>query len=560
MSINLEKLSIRKKLRISFIILSIIGAIACGISLILLEKTTNDYEYALENYGFSQGDVGKLCIEIQNSNTYVRDMLLQTDHDALKQTEKSLKECLNNINTQLAVVEKTITTDEEKETFNIISQSLSDYQSIRDKVLLFGVAERVDEGVELLNSDGAPLMEAITSNTSKLLQIKIDTCNKLSSKIKTLKYITIVVILIIIVLLFVLTTILSKKIINLITKPIDELVKAASEISEGNLNVTLNSHTDDEIGILAASFEKMIKNLKGYIAEISTVLGSISKGNLSVDINDDFKGDFIEIKNSLDNILVSLKKVFTSIKEASAEVTASADQLAQSSKYLAEGASNQASAIEELSASISEVNEKIQSAAEYADDSVKTTDELYEEIKSSDEKMNDMLSAMNEIEGASKNIGNVISVINDIAEQTNLLSLNAAIEAARAGEAGKGFAVVAEEVSNLASQSTDAVKETTSLIELSIDSVDKGRDIADNTVKSLLSVIDRVKDTNTIVKQIVSGSDEQAASIGEINKGIVEISNVVQNNTATAEESAATSDELKNQAKRLDNLLDNFKL
>lgn len=555
---NLEQMSIRKKLKTSFIVISIIGAVACLISLASLEKTASDYEYALENYGFSQGDVGKLCIELQNSNTYVRDMLLLTDHEQLKNTEKKLKSSLDSINSQLSVVEKSITTDEEKEIFTTITQSLTDYQTIRDRVLLFGIAERIDEGVEILNKDGGPLMDTITSKTEELLQVKIDTCNKLNDKIRILKYVIMALILACVIILFVLTSTLTKRIIKLITKPIEELVEAASQIADGNLNVTLNTYTDDEIGVLAASFEKMTGQLKAYIAEISTVLGSISKGDLSVTTSNNFNGDFSEIKNSLDNITSSLKKVLSSVKETASEVKVSAEQLAESSQYLANGASNQANSIEILSSSIGEINKKIQKAAEYADNTVKMTDALQREISSSDEKMSDMLNAMNEIEGASKNIGNIIAVINDISEQTNLLSLNAAIEAARAGEAGKGFAVVAEEVSSLAAQSTDAVKETESLIEQSIQSVDKGRNLADETVKSLVTVIDRVKNTNTVIREIVNDADEQASSIGEINKGIVEISNVVQNNTATAEESAATSDELKVQAERLDDLLSHF--
>lgn len=561
-SINIKdkNMSIKKKLISSFTLISIIGGIASGIGLGLLQKTSSDYNYALKNYGFSQGDIGKLCIEIQTSNSLVRDMLLLKDPASLRKSELELNKCLSAIDSNLATVEKSISSEEEKSIFTSITQNLSNYQSIRSRVLLFGIAERVDEGVEILNSEGAPLMNSITSDTEKLLQLKIDTCNTLANKLRILRTVASIIIVISIISLFILTSILSKYIVKSISDPLDKIEIAAKEIADGNLDISLDTDSYVEINKLSISFSNMISQLKGYISEISEVLGSISSGNLTVKTTDNYKGSFIEIKHSLDDILNSLATIFSSIKETSSYVTGGAEQLSDSAKSLSEGATEQSNSIQDLLESINGINAKVQSTAENANNTTEITKSLINDIKASDEQMKDMLCAMNEIEESSKAINNIISVIEEISGQTNLLALNAAIEAARAGEAGKGFAVVADEVRDLAVQSTDAVNQTSQLINQSIKSVNKGRELANKTAEALLQLSERVKNATKLINSIVSETKEQAASIEQVNKNIISISDVVQSNTAASEESAAASEELSCQAENLDNILIKFTL
>ena len=555
-----RNISIKKKLLSSFTLIAIIGGIASGIGLVLMQKTSSDYNYALEKYGFAQGNIGKLCVEIQTSNTIVRDMLLYNDLDNQRKLQTDLTESLNNIDEQLANVEETISSNEEKEIFNSITKDLSNYQSIRARVLLFAIAERIDEGASILNSDGSPLMNSITDNTEKLLQLKIDTCNSLAHNIKILQIITSSIIIISIISLFVLTLILAKRIVKSISDPLDKIEVAAKQMAEGNFDISLDTNSYVEINKLSNSFSSMISQLRGYISEISEVLGSISNGNLTVKTSDNYKGDFIEIKNSLDNIVNSLSEVFSSIKTTTSYVTGGAEQLSNSAKSLSEGATDQSLSIQELLDFTNEINEKVQSTAENANSTNIITNLLIDDIKSSDAQMKEMLSAMNEIEKSSNAINSIISVINEIAEQTSLLALNATIEAARAGESGKGFAVVAEEVRDLAVQSTSAVGETSSLIKQSIESVNTGRELANKTAEALLKVIDRVKNASELINNIVSETKDQAQSIEQINKNIISISDVVQSNTAASEESAAASEELNSQAENLDNMLLKFTL
>ena len=234
--------------------------------------------------------------------------------------------------------------------------------------------------------------------------------------------------------------------------------------------------------------------------------------------------------------------------------------MASTSQVLSQGATDQASSVQELSASIEEINEQIQNTAISANSTNNITMDLVKDIKNSNNKMKEMLCAMDDIEQSSKDISNIIKVITDIATETNLLALNAAIEAARAGESGKGFSVVAEEVRSLSFQSADAAKQTTMLIKDSIKAVNKGRELADNTARTLVELVESVDKVTKLILDIDSASKYQVNFIEQIHSGILEISDVVQSNSAIAEESAASSEELTVQAETLNKMIEYFKI
>lgn len=292
------------------------------------------------------------------------------------------------------------------------------------------------------------------------------------------------------------------KISNKLLNPIDDICIFADKVSQGNLSELIEIKSDDEIGKVAEAFNNTIKNLRDYISEIDKTLDNVAKGNFDINIEYEYKGDFINIKKSLINIISSMNETFKEIKEATVQVKGGSEQVASTAQTLSQGAAEQASGIEELTASIGEINEEVQNSANNAKDTNKIAYDLGEQIQGSNEKMKEMLYAMNEIENSSRNIKEVITTIDSIAEQTNLLALNAAIEAARAGEAGKGFAVVAEEVRKLAEESSKAVKNTAELIEGSMKSVENGKVIADTTAMSLVEVVDYTKNVVELVDNI----------------------------------------------------------
>ena len=346
-----------------------------------------------------------------------------------------------------------------------------------------------------------------------------------------------------------------------VVKPIREVTDRMTLLSQGDVNTEVKiSDRKDEIGTLTAAFHETVGALKSYILDIERVLHEISDGNLQTAPQADFRGEFIEIRSSMDNILNALNGTFRDILGATEQVSNSADQFSAGAQTLSQGATEQASSVEELAATISEISMDISKSAESAESVAQQIREVGREAEESSRKMDEMLQAMDDIKKASDQIALIIKTIEDIAFQTNILALNAAVEAARAGTAGKGFAVVADEVRNLAGKSAEASKNTAALIENALAAVHRGTGIAGETAKSLERVVEGVEAVGKAGDEISRNSAQEAASAQQVNQGIEQISCVVQTNSATAEESAATSDDLLHQAQTLLALVQKFKL
>jgi methyl-accepting chemotaxis protein len=347
-----------------------------------------------------------------------------------------------------------------------------------------------------------------------------------------------------------------------IVKPLAILRNAANQIADGDLDVSINVKSSDEVGQVSTAFSRTVSRLKQYIEyinEVSSVLNQVADGDLTFELHCDYVGEFSKIKDSLENIKTTLVKSLSEINISADEVANGSNQVSDASQSLAQGAAEQASSIEELSATISEISADVRVNATDAAKASKKVDEVSAELNECKMRMQEMITAMGKISSASNEIEKIIKTIEDIAFQTNILALNAAVEAARAGEAGKGFAVVADEVRNLASKSADAAKETAVLIENSIREVQVGTEIADTTANTLLQVVEHAQEVASAVNNISRMSNEQADSINQVTQGIEQISSVVQTNSATAQESAAASEELSSQANILKTLVQKFK-
>ena len=346
-----------------------------------------------------------------------------------------------------------------------------------------------------------------------------------------------------------------------IANPVRDMSDRIQLLSEGDLTSDISViDRKDEIGTLNQSLINTVNFLREYITEISAVLGKISNGELNVEIEKEYIGDFVSIKDSMEKIAASLTDTMIEIKNSSDQVAIGSDQVSSGAQTLSQGATEQASSIEQLSASIIEISDQVRSNAVNANNATSLVESVGKEIDRSNIHMQEMIRAISEISDKSAQIGRIIKTIDDIAFQTNILALNAAVEAARAGAAGKGFAVVADEVRNLAGKSAQAASETTELIESSISAVLNGTRIADETAESLSSVVTGASKITSLMQDISKASNEQANSIGQVTQGIEQISGVVQTNSATAEESAAASEELSAQAQLLNSLVSKFKM
>lgn len=348
-----------------------------------------------------------------------------------------------------------------------------------------------------------------------------------------------------------------------IVKPIKKITVAAQRIADGYFDVELSVNSRDEVGQLATAFNltiKMLENYQGYIDEMADALMHISQGNLNIQLDRDYVGEFKKLKDNMRALLDNFNTTLMEINQSADQVANGSEQVASGSQALSEGATEQASSVEELSATITEITVQIKENAENAKLANDRAVFAGKELTNSNDQMKEMVTAMEQITVKSSEISKIIKIIDDIAFQTNILALNAAVEAARAGVAGKGFAVVADEVRNLAGKSAEAAKSTTSLIDETLQAVENGSGLASKTASSLESSAQVTNDAVTLIDKIALASNEQAASIAQVNQGVEQISAVIQTNAATAEESAAASEELSSQSNLLKSLISNFKL
>ncbi len=508
-------LKIRVKLIICFIILAIFTGIVgfMGISNMDTINTRGDDMY---NHNFipatSLAKIQKGILLIR-SNYFL--MVYERDNSKFQDRYNEINTLSDETNTILADYEKTIGNDKtNRELFENLKTNLNTYRNIRTDHLEMIKAGKYDESISR--------MPEFTN-----ARVKVEDCinelikhneeNALSKSAQnTIDYENQSILMIGIIVAVILLSIgLGVLIAGIISRPLNKLVLSANQIADGNLDVSVDISSKDEVGNLANAFSRMTDNL-----------------------ND----------------------VMSNINMASEQVASGARQVSDSSMALSQGATEQASSVEELTASLEEIASQTRLNADNANQANSLAVTAKCNAIQGNDQMKEMLYAMEEINESSSNISKIIKVIDDIAFQTNILALNAAVEAARAGQHGKGFAVVAEEVRNLAARSANAAKETTDMIEGSIKKVEGGTKIANQTAEALNKIVEDVTKVANLVSSIAIASNEQASGIAQVNQGIMQVSEVVQTNSATSEESAAASEELSSQAELLKEQVARFKL
>ncbi len=561
-----KKENIEKKLTSSFFKVAAIAATAAIVGLIALIVISNRYSYALKNFGFAQGDIGKALFEFADSRSSLRATIGYDDADAIATVVKQHEEGKVKFAEYFAQIEKTVVSEDGRKTYDEIKAELDHYWELDAEIMELGATtdrERCVQAQEMALGELADDYNSIYTKLENLLNVKVNEGNDLSAMLTIIAAVLIAVIVVMIVIAMLLALKIGKGMAKSIADPLGKLGARLKTFAEGDLSSEFpEANTGDEVELMTKDVILMADNLNVVIGDIGEVLGEMANGNYAVKskVPDRYTGDFKKLYESMRTMRNQMKDTLVAIGEAAKQVSDGSGDLATASQSLAEGATDQALAVQELHATISDITEGMEKSAESADDSYIKAQQYASEADHSKDEMHTMMKAMERINDTSTKIGNIISEIESIAAQTNLLSLNASIEAARAGEAGRGFAVVADQIRELADQSAKAAVDTRELIEGSLKEISDGNSSAERAANAIESVVEGIKQIADFSKNLKVMVGDQTEAMRQAEIGVNQISEVVQSNAATAEEASATSEELSAQATMLDELVGRFVL
>ncbi|MBO6174348.1 MAG: MCP four helix bundle domain-containing protein [Lachnospira sp.] len=494
--------------------------------------------------------------------------LVESDAAIMNSCEEEIQKLESQIQDTDANLDAIMSADSDarkgQDHYEVAKAAWEEYRAASDEILKLSRAGKQQEASKLMTGKVYEEYKALAEK----LTILSDEFQAELDRAKTMANVCIIIIFIVIVAaglaIAVVTTQIGKIITNSITEPVEQIDAAVASLRKGELsNVEMLTYeSEDEFGDTIRNLKEAMGILADYVSEISVEVKAIAQGDLTRNGNDitDFLGDFSELKVSLVYILKRFNITLTEISNLAEQVSSNASEVENASRSLADGATEQAGVIEELNATVDTV-------VDLAADTAKETQSASARVKASankaneeKEKMNDLLMEMGHITEISKEIGNIITDIEDIASQTNLLSLNASIEAARTGEAGKGFAVVADQIGKLAADSAKSAVNTRDLIDKTLVEIEKGNTITRTTADAFNQIIADMESFAEIAQNTMEKANSQAESLGQIGQGIEQLSSVVQGNAASSEENTAISINLAEGAAKMRDRVNIFKL
>ena len=557
---------IKKQLTKGFVKVAIIGAIAAVIGIVALLIAAIQYEKALSQYGFTQGDIGKSVAAFSESRSALRAVVGYDDeavidkqielHDQKKAAFESYMDELNH----------SIKFTEGRDAYNKVLQELDGYWELDAQVLKLATSDDEDgylKAQELDIGDLTAQYEQIYAEYVDMMNLCVEKGDKAEVNLGHMERIMLIAILVIVMTSFWSSVVLGRKMAGNIEKPMIALADRLQTFAQGDLNSAFpDRDTEDEISYMIQVAKGMAADLNLIITDAGELLGQMAEGNYAIGtkIEEKYVGQFVALKDAMRKMNRQMNSTLQHVEEAAKQVSAGSENLAQSAQALAEGATEQAGSVEELTATITNITDAVSHTAGELQRTTEKAENYAQQADAGHTQMRSLMEEMDRINETSKKIQNIIADIEDIASQTNLLSLNAAIEAARAGESGKGFAVVAEQIRKLAEQSAQSAVDTRSLIEGSLKEIKNGNQAAEVAAESLEQIVKGVKEIATDAKRLSEESAAQAQAMQQAELGVNQISEVVQSNSAAAEESSATSEELSAQAYALNDMVEKFTL
>ncbi|WP_199619938.1 methyl-accepting chemotaxis protein [Paenibacillus alkalitolerans] len=512
-----KNMKIGTKLITSFVFIACIAGVIGVMGFTAISEIDERSQSLSKNYTNPITEMGLWLEGFNSIRIASRDVVfLVDDHEYQAKRAERIKELQQEMEPLLAEYEKGINSDEERAKFDsMINSYHNEFLPLIDRIVALGLADKMEEATRVLYDESSEVTSAINDAGLELMQMNARSGKVAADENTAVANRAVIVMISLAAAGMLIAIALGMYIARIISKPIDTLVQASRKIADGDMNVTIDIKSKDEIGVLAQAFTAMTE---------------------------------------------SMNEVLHNINNAAEQVASGSRQVSEASQTLSQGSTEQASSIQQLTSSMEQIAAQTKQNAVSADQANQLAKTASTDAEQGNSQMKEMLTAMEDINEASGNISKIIKVIDEIAFQTNILALNAAVEAARAGQHGKGFAVVAEEVRNLAARSANAAKETTVLIEGSIKKVEAGTKIAHETAAALNKIVDGVNHAASLVGTIASASNEQAVGITQANQGISQVSDVIQANSATSEECAAASEQLSAQSDQLKEMVARFRL
>lgn len=557
----MRDLKVSKKLTISYTIILTLLIISCVVSIVDFIRLGGQIETFYDGPFTVNDSASVINSNFERMQKSVYRSISNTDSEIVKEAITDARNCAAIIQEELPVVKAHFLGDQQ--IIDRLDAALAKLAPMREHVLTLASENQKAEAADYMEHNNILAIQEAQAELNSLIESGYKKGETLVSGLREKQAMAVFTVILLGGISVAVSVVFGIYITRGITQPVTELEQAARAMARGEFSaVRVAYDSRDELGSLAGDIRSMVKTLTDVLQNETYILNEMAEGNFSVHSEKDeyYIGEFEQLMRSMKKISRGLSELLLQISRSADNVAAGSEQVSSGSQNLAQGTTEQAASVEELTGMMSEISDQAYRNSRDAQEASEKAQMVKENATESSRSMQEMVKAMAEISGKSDEIRKIVKTIEDFSFQTNILALNAAVEAARAGDRGKGFSVVANEVRSLANQSSAASKSTAALIQSSLQAVENGRRIANETDNALAEVVSGIDNVSELLFHITDASSKQFDANRQVTENINLISEVVQTNSATAEECAAASEELASQAQLLKELVSHFKL